>query len=103
MRVLVALDENFKSNGEIQDRSLYAYEVNNVICAYEDLYKKPKVYMNIVGETIFGLTAVVADQKAGDDLIRQLCSEGHLDLTCYDVCMENFDGQGLYKRYPIAF
>ena len=55
MRVLVALDENYKSNGEIQDRSLYAYEVNNVICAYEDLYKKPKVYMNIVGETILKL------------------------------------------------
>ena len=103
MRVLVALDENYKSNGEIQDRSLYAYEVNNVICAYEDFDTKPKVYMDIVGDKKFGLTAVVADQKAGDDLIRQLCREGHLDLTCYDVCMENFDGQGLYKRYPTAF
>ena len=90
MRVLVALDENYKSNGEIQDRSLYAYEVNNVICAYEDLDKNPKVYMDIVGEKRFGLTVVVADQKAGDDLIRQLFREGHLDLTgCY-VCMKNF-------------
>lgn len=107
MRVLVSLNSNGNSReesivyttasgqkSEKDSRILTAHRVDNVICLHDDFDEKQKVYMDIVGERGYSLTVNVADQEKGDNLVRKLCEVGHLDLTCCDVCMENFEEQG---------
>lgn len=107
MRVLIALNENGtsenKSNLSItasgqqfddDQRVLTARMVDNVVFAYDGLEEKPYVFMDIQGTRKCWLRVSVANQEAGDNLIRKLCEVGYLDLTCYDVCMENFEEQG---------
>ena len=107
MHVLVSLNTNGNSREENivsitasgqkfeeNPRILTAHRVDNVICLFDDFDEKQKVYMDIIGKKGYGLTVNVADQETGDNLIRKLCEDGYLDLTCYDVCMENFEEQG---------
>ena len=106
MRVLVALDDKGSSRNENQkntasgqqfdddQRVLTARMVDNVVFAYDGLEEKPYVFMDIQGTRKCWLRVSVANQEAGDSLVRKLCEDGYIDLTCYDVCMENFEEQG---------
>ena len=107
MQVLVALnnDGNSKKNSDLcltasgqqfddDQRVLTARMVDNVVFAYDGLEEKPYVFMDIQGIRKCWLRVSVANQEAGDSLVRKLCEDGYLDLTCYDVCMENFEEQG---------
>ena len=104
MNVLVSLNNNGNSRDESKisitasgqevetnPGVLTAYQVNNVTCLFEGLEQEPKVFLDIVGKSTCGLQVSVANQEAGEDLIRRLCKDGHLDLTNHDVCLLEFD------------
>lgn len=110
MRVLVALNDNDNSKEErvaytaesgqksdYDSRILHAYNVDNVMSLSDEFDEKQMVYMDIVGERCYSLAVTVADQEAGDNLVRKLCEAGYLDLTSSDVCRVSFEQQGRFQ------